>query len=147
MNKKILISLFAITPLFAMQQQTTIFFKSNQVLYIGESSVRERLEEIYGTKFSMNTVFFPIGFTNAPKHELPQFIPYEMIKECGEDSTLTLELFKNKVAVICKQKDNPEYASHYSFHGALDFLAQEFCNRPNWLSGSEESLRKAGVIK
>ena len=138
------ISLIANT-IFAMQQ-TTIYIKSNQVMYIGAGEVRDRLEKIYGTKFPLDSVFFPIGFKNAPQGELPQFIAHTAIADCRENSSIDLELQGKKLTVICQQK-NAEYAPDSAFHHARDFFKQQFLQHPNWLLSGEESLIKAGIIK
>lgn len=131
--------------IFAMEKPS-IYISSRQILYIGTSPARNRLEKIYGTKFSLDTVFVNIGFQNMPQRELPQFIPFDFIKDCEEGSQLTLQVNGEAIAMRCAQKNSP-VAPQDTFHKAKEDLCTKFRNRPDWADEGKESLVAAGVIK
>lgn len=121
--------------------------------YIGICEARLELERIYCKKFPFNTIFFKIDFKNTEqvglkygKSALPDYIPYNIIKNNRENSIIILKLHGAYYSFICKQKDITCNYSNSTFHELLNIGYKNFLAAPHVLEDSQESLIKNKVI-
>lgn len=132
-----------------LEKQTTeplLCFIGSEVLYLGEETWAKRNEKFYGQKFPLNTVFFDIEFKNlARSMKRPRYIPYELIKDKGEESSFELKLNEKKHTVICKKKTFAD-SSNRTLEDLIKTSYKDFLISPNFLLNDESSLTNAKVI-
>ncbi len=152
----------------AMDQQKvdnsepTIFFPSNQVVYIGACEMRKKLTVIFQQEFPLNTPFFNIELKNfkilksvteirwcdigeAIFKALPEYVPHQYIKNGTEGSILTLTLHGTPYNFRCSQKAAPCYRM-LPFEKMLHMSYAKFLNKANCLPDGTASLLNEKVI-
>src|SRR5271155_1854027 len=119
--------------------------------YIGESTLRDEIEKIYGKKFTLDTIFIGIKFgKNMEFREensgfVPKFIPYEYIHKLQENECFELTINSKIYNVCCKQKAEENMYEKSSFEDVMAHLIKNFKSNKNWICEGEESLIKAGI--
>jgi len=144
--------------------QPLIYFPGTQVVYIGDCETRTHLETIFNEKFPFNTVFFNVDFKNIELPQtwkeivlswvglqnryntLPQFVPYECIKDRREEDSLSLKLFDKEYTFLCRQKASKGYRES-TFEDMVTDGYQNFLNNANCLHEGKQSLFDAEVLE
>ena len=143
------------------EQVPTISIGSSEALYIGNCTERTTLEAAYGDKFPFNTIFLGVNFKNVVlpqtwsekffgaygyKNSLPEFIPYQFVKDGAEDNWARIELYGTSYSILCKQKGSKSYGLSH-FESIVDTAHNNFIRKPKYLKNSEQSLVDAKIIR
>ena len=162
MLRTILFSVFALVVQTAMpmEQEEKLLECSidDFPVYCGDSERREITEHIYGKKFDMNAIFFPLWIENIADYpdnkDLQKlnkrriYTVYDDIKDAVEGQPITLKLCGEEYRVICKQKVHGHWYSNCDFQEHRNSCLKLFIERARSLDNkkSHESLVAAGVI-
>lgn len=122
--------------------------------YIGSGPSRDKIDQLYGKKFSQDTVFFLFRFADAFGYNKPDFdegyIPYDLIKDVKEGDSIELTINNKKVVFEWRQQSN--WCKTPKAPLFEEMVAREmasFKKQAEWLfdsDSSQPSLIEAGVI-
>lgn len=152
MYKSVLLSFLCSSPLmFAMDDETVAAKKplelslGVQVLYIGNNSVRKKLEKIYGTEFPLNTIFLSAYWSGAGSRN-PEYVPFDAIDTVQENDTITLFLRNRRRTIICRQQREENCFSNMAFGQLRDQHMRRFAQSPQCAFKGRKALVRDNVV-
>lgn len=136
------LSLFVCVPAVAMDNKNTfdIFLWSQNFMYLGACSDREKLEKAHGRTFSMNTIFVQIRFKPySEQFEDLDLIPYDYIHEKNEGDTIALTINGTQYTIRCKHLDNNHFWKTMKFEELVKYGIDKFSKRADWYPAGTRS--------